>query len=109
MGKTKYLSMRKANKNKENIPNYVTYDKLSKSIRDIDMGILKDVNEDFGKGLPEDDFVEGCYRPLIPYAQRIAEFYLNVYDERSDSLKQFPFYDDKENNNGSPFKFLISL
>ena len=106
MGKTKYLNIRKANKNKVHIPNYVTYQNLSKYIRDINIGVLRDVQEDFGKGLEDEDVVEGMYRPLVPYVQRIAEFYFTVYQKRTDSLKEYPNFSKKNENS---FQFLISF
>ena len=79
---------------------------MSKYIREIDIGILRDVQEDFGQGLPEEDSVEGSYRPLIPYVQRISQFYFNVCKDRTDTLKQFPNFSKKEDNS---FQFLISF
>ena len=82
MGKIKYLNIRKENKNKVHIPNYVTYQNLSKYIRDIYIGVLRDVQEDFGKGLEDGDVIEGMYRPLVPYVQSLAEFYFTVYQKK---------------------------
>ena len=42
---------------------------------------LRDVQEDFGKGL-DWDVVEWMYRPLVPYVQRLAEFYFTVYQKK---------------------------
>lgn len=82
MGKTKYLNIRQANKNKVHIPNYITYQNLSRYIQEINIGSLRDVKEDFGEDL-EGDPVERMYRPIIPYVQRIAEFYFAVYQKRN--------------------------
>ena len=70
------------------------------------MGIVRDVQEDFGKGLQEEDSIEGSYRPLIPYVQRICQFYFYVYKDRTEYLKQFPNFSKKENDT---FQFLISF
>lgn len=51
--------------------------------------------------------LKGCTdRPLVPYVQRIAEFYFTVYQKRTDSLKKFPNFSKKSENS---FQFLISF
>lgn len=47
MGKAKYLSLRKANKKsskEQNMSNYVPFQSLSKYIREVDIGVLIDIN-----------------------------------------------------------------
>ena len=106
MGKAKYICIRKANKNDENVPNYVTYRTLADYINDIDIGIIRDVKTDFGQGLEGEESGEGVYRPLIPYVQRILEFYLNVYKKRNDEMKQFTSFPKKSEDS---FQFLINF
>ena len=78
-----------------NIPNFVDCPKLSKHIREIDIGKVKDISE-FTKGVHEDEIGEGLYRPLKDYALRLAEYYLKVNKTREDKLREFPNFDKKD-------------
>ena len=65
MGKQKYKKMRRANKTKQKqVPNFVPWEKLSKHIRDIDIGKVKDISK-FTKGVDEEEVGPGCYRPFF--------------------------------------------
>ena len=98
MGKAKYISIRKANKGCTNTPNYVPYPDLAKYMRELDIGIVKDVS-DFAQGVDESVLCQGMYRPLDVYLPRLAEFYLKVNENRKDKLKFFP--DIKKIDNAS--------
>ena len=87
MGKSKYQSIKKANKNK-NIPNFVPYKKLANYINSIDIGEVRSVHADFGQDLPLEESGEGMFRPLVDYVQRLSKFYLTVYLERKDNLME---------------------
>ena len=68
MGKRKYTNVRKANKAPVfeglKVPNFVTYNELSKFIREIDISILHNVNT----LIPESDQIyEGSYREPASY------------------------------------------
>ena len=89
MGKSKYQSIKKANKNKNNIPNFVPYKKLANYINNIDIGEVRSVHTDFGQDLPLEASGEGMYRPLVDYVQRLSKFYLTVYPKRKDNLMEF--------------------
>ena len=54
MGKRKYISVRKANKDSD-IANFVPYKLLASHIESVDIGTVKDINPDFTKDLPEDE------------------------------------------------------
>ena len=106
MGKAKFISIRKANRNDDNVPNYVSYGTLANHINNIDIGVIKDVKTDFGHDLEGEESGEGVYRPLIPYVQRISKFYLNVYKQRNDEMKQFKKFPKKSEDS---FQFLINF
>lgn len=93
MGKQKYLSTRKANKNK-GLPNLFRCAKLADYINSIDIGEVNDV-EDFSIDLEEYDKGSGKYRPFDKYALRIADFNLKVDYDRSDKLNDFPNFRKK--------------
>ena len=95
MGKQKYLSVRKANKNKD-IPNFIPYAKLADYINSIEIGKVNDVIEDFGTDLDESDKGPGKYRPFDVYALRMVDFYLKVDSDRSDKLMDFPNFKKKD-------------
>ena len=105
MGKAKYISNRKANKNNDNIPNYVPYKKLSDYINSIDIGEVRCLQNDFGKDLSAEDCGNGVYRPLVNYVQRISKFYLTVYPQRKDTLKQFETFKKQADDS---FLFLLN-
>ena len=104
MGKSKYESNRKANKNKSNIPNYVPYKKLASYINSIDIGEVRSVHTDFGENLSLEESGDGMYRPLVDYVQRLSKFYLTVYPMRKDDLMEFPNVLKKSNDS---FLFLL--
>ena len=86
MGKAKFISIRKANRNDDNVPNYVSYGTLANHINNIDIGVIKDVKTDFGHDLEGEESGEGVYRPLIPYVQRISiSFVLSMLPENFPS------------------------
>ena len=88
MGKRKFMNIRKSNKSPDT-PNYVSYKNLSKRIRDIDIGIVYNINPILTDGLPEEEIGEGMFRYLSQFALRLVEFYINVNDSRVDKLKEF--------------------
>ena len=95
LGKEKYNKIRSANATKD-VPNFVPYSVLSKKIRSIDIGTVRDINPDFTDGLPDDEIGEGCYRPLREYALRLAQYYICVNEHRVDKLKIFQNLVQKE-------------
>ena len=89
MGKAKYKGVRKCNRSKD-VPNFVPYEKLSKYIRDIDIGLVEDVQTKDGHGVEDEDPADGVCRPLREYAFRLVQFYLIVDENRTDKLINFP-------------------
>ena len=67
-------------------PDAHSYSELSKTIKNIDIGILHDVNELVPN---ESKISEGCYREPSSYIQRLAKFYLAQNKVRFDKLKEF--------------------
>ena len=61
MGKAKYKGVRKCNRSKD-VPNFVPYEKLSKYIRDIDIGLVEDVQTKYGHGVEDEDPADGVCR-----------------------------------------------
>ena len=107
MGKSKYLNIRKANKNatfrNQQVVNYIPYKNLSARIANVDIGTIHDINtlvtEDIEK-------VEGMYRPCDQYALRLARFYLHVNETRTDKLKSFPTFPKKDSTSTM---FILSI
>jgi len=95
MGKEKYRNVRKANrktsKHNHNVPNYVTYSKLSEKINEIDIDIIENVYPAL-----TNENVEGIYRPIDQYSLRLAKFYLRANVERFDKLKTFDTFAKKD-------------
>ena len=105
MGKRKYISTRHANK-APGVVNFVSYATLANHVRNIDIGEVRNIDPVFTEGLHEDEIGAGMYRNLIQYAPKLAEFYLNVNEKRTDKLKEFTNYTKKSN---SSFLFLMAV
>ena len=89
MSKRKYLHLIKANKSMD-VANFVTYVRLTEAINQVEIGALTDIDS----LCPSDDGDEkavGFCRNLVEFAPRLAQFYLSVYKQRDDDLKQFDF------------------
>ena len=100
MGKEKYLSLRKANRNANKKMNrqvnYVPYPLLSTTINNIDIGILNDIHPGLTYGLPDEEIGEGNYRCCKEYIPHLAKFYLCVDAHRKDKLQWFPNIERKD-------------
>ena len=94
MGKQKYISLRKANRNANTKMNkhvtYVPYQLLSTTINNIDIGVLNDIHPSLTYGLSPEEIGEGNYRDCKEYIPRMAKFYLIVDSHRKDKLRWFP-------------------
>ena len=77
IGKRKFVSLRKSNKNPD-LPNFVPYSTLSKLIRDVNIGVLHPVAASLTKDLPEEELGEGMYRDLKSFTIRLANFILRL-------------------------------
>ena len=95
LGKRKYISLLKSNKNPD-MSNYVSYKILSKMIRDVDIGTVISVIPTLTENLPQEETGEGMFRDLRSYALRLVEFYLKVDKHRVDKLKTFEKFDKKD-------------
>ncbi len=95
MGKRKYLSICRTNRN-TGVPNYVPYPLLSKRINEIDIGAVIPVSPTLTRD--ENQVYDGMFRPPAPYIIRLAKFYLNVYYKRKDDFKQFSSFSKKDPN-----------
>ena len=74
MGKNKYRNVRRANRSRFtnfNVPNYISYPKLSTYIHSIDIGKLEDVKE-LAHGMVEEEIPNGCFRDCKPFLLRLA-------------------------------------
>jgi len=107
MGKSKYKNVRKANK-APGVVNFVSYERISKRIQNIDIGTLKTLSPELTEGLEldKDEKAEGMYRDLREYAVRLAKFYLFVDSERRDNILKFPKLKPK---NPSSVTFVMSI
>ena len=102
LGKNKYISVRKANVNK-NIPNLVPYLKLAKKIRLVDIEELIPIEGTLDGGIQDEE--RGFYRNSQTYLPRLAGFYIRVNHKRNDKLIEF----NCEKINSSSFLFLFSV
>ena len=104
LGKRKYLSLRKANKQailgNSKFPNFFSYHVLSKEIGSIDIGELCKINEHVG--IKQEKV--GLFRPPAEYILHLASFYLKVDLVREDKFKVFTKMPKKD-----PDLFLFAL
>ena len=63
------------------IPKLLTYNSLVKEIRNIDIGKVYSLEEQFSSAI-DDENVNGCFRDLREYLPRLATFYLNMQKTR---------------------------
>ena len=70
------------------IPKLLPYNKLSKKIKEIDIGKIYSINETFSACI-EDENVNGCHRDLREYLPRLALHYLSLQEKSSGALKWF--------------------
>ena len=106
MGKTKYKSVRlvlatKASTKKQGgrealcfmqksrIPKLLPYDKLVSYIKQVDIGKVYSVEEEFSNYIQADEVVHGCFRDLRDYLPRLAKFYLQTKQKSNEALKWF--------------------
>ena len=106
LGKRKYLSLRKANKQgtlgNSKLPNFVSYNVLSKEIGSIDIGKLCEINEHLG--IKQEKV--GLFRPPAEYILHLASFYLKVDLVREDKLKVFAKMPKKDSGS---FLFALAI
>ena len=110
MGKAKYLNIRKANKKALHegfkITNYVSYKELSSYMNKIDIDTVINIDPAFTYDLEDSEKGQGMFRPLDSYVPRLAKFYLSVNEKRFDKLKEFPFFEKKDQES---FCFVMAL
>ena len=89
MGKRKYMNVRKANRaatfEGHQVPNFIPYKKLAEQINQVDIGTIHDVNT----LVSGNTNLEGAYREPAGFILKLAEFYLDRNEERTDKLKAF--------------------
>ena len=106
MGKRKYKSVRlvlatKSSKRKRGgraplcfmqkgrIPKLLPYDKLMSHIKQVDIGKVYSVEEEFSSYIQADEVVHGCFRDLRDFLPRLAKFYLQTRQKSNEALKWF--------------------
>ena len=96
LGKRKYLSLRKINKQEKfqghSVPNCVSYNELAQVINAIDIGTMENLS-DLCSDYKNTHAV--CREP-VEFILRLAEFYVIVNEERLDKLKSFEHFPCKE-------------
>ena len=96
LGKRKYLSLRKINKQEKfqgySVPNYVSYNELAQVINAIDIGTMENLS-DLCRDYKNTHAV--CREP-VKFILRLAEFYVILNEERLDKLKSFEHFPCKE-------------
>ena len=107
LGKRKYLSLRKANRQStfENmqIVNFVSYKNFSKQINNVDIGELIDIST---LSTNSQQQVCGSCHPPSTFILRMAKFYLEVNQKREDKLKSFPSFNTKDSDS---FLFAMAI
>ena len=58
------------------IPKLLTYNKLTKELKEIDIGNVYEIDNTYVTGLEVDEYINGAYRDLREYLLRLAKFYL---------------------------------
>lgn len=69
------------------IPKLLTYNKLMKELKEIDIGKVYEIDENYVAGLGADENINGAYRDLREYLPRLAKFYLQK--NKTETLKWF--------------------
>ena len=105
MGKWKFNHVRTANGTK-NVPNLVPYSKLTEYKAKVNIGNVRNIDPVFTRGVACENVAEGCYRDLIEYCPRLAQFYITVNNNRVDQLKTFP---EIEKKSSESIMFLVAI
>ena len=88
MGKQKYKTIRKANRNSlfqhQRVSNYIPYSELSKYINSLDIGIILPLCPDLVSVDKMQHKPVGMFLEVSTYIQRPAKFYLSVNQYRVD-------------------------
>lgn len=75
---------------KSRIPKLLPYDKLMSHIKQVDIGKVYSIEEEFSNYIQADEVVHGCFRDLRDYLPRLAKFYLLTKNKKSnEALKWF--------------------
>lgn len=74
---------------KSRIPKLLPYDKLVSYIKQVDIGMVYSVEEEFSNYIQADEVVHGCFRDLRDYLPRLAKFYLQTKQKSNEALKWF--------------------
>ena len=110
MGKQKYLSARKANRNSmfqhQRVSNYLPYMDLANFITSLDIGILNPLCPNLVNLSEVQNKPVGMFRDIRDFVPRLATFYLKVDQYRSDKLLRFDKFVKKD---PSSFLFLLSF
>lgn len=74
---------------KSRIPKLLSYDMLIIHIKQVDIGKVYSVEEEFASYISGDEVVHGCFRDLREYLPRLTKFYLHTKSKSNDPLKWF--------------------
>ena len=96
MGKRKYRSIGKANRNscfqERKLPNFIPYPDLAKFISGLDIGEIKPVHILDGVNIED----SGSFREIREFIPRLAEFYIKVDKDRVDKFLSFDKFEKKD-------------
>ena len=98
IGKTKYISIRQANKNLTYIPNYIPYKDLADNINKVDIGELIPIHPTLTYGDLDCYTGDGVFRDCSFYIPRLAQFLLTANRNRVDKLISFPNFSKKDDD-----------
>ena len=65
------------------------YDKLMSHIKQVDIGKVYAVEEEFYNYIQPGEVVHGCFRDLRDYLPQLAKFYLQTKKKSHEALKRF--------------------
>ena len=74
---------------KNRIPKLLPYDKLMGYIKQVNIGKVYSVENEFSNYIQTDEVVHGCFRDLRDYLPRLAKFYLQTKQKSNEALKWF--------------------
>ena len=72
---------------KGRIPKLLPFDKLMSHIKQVHIGKVYSVEEEFSNYIQADEVVHGCFRDLRDFLPRLAKFYLQTRQKSNEALR----------------------
>lgn len=84
------------------LPKLLPYDKLMQFVKSVDIGNVRDIEEDFCSDLDEDEKVQGAYRELEEYLLELAKMYVHIDQQLEEESFLLHFNDE-------PYHFRVAV